>query len=113
MKTAIAGALILCGFAAGAADSPAIEQAKADAKRIGERQCEHALIMQRINRSAPETPERLAAEAELTAIVARAQREEEMDDRYRASRDAMSVADQGALEAIYIKTHGECGLALK
>lgn len=113
MRTVIAVACVLYSLAASAAASPALDQAKADAKRIGERQCEHALIMGRINRSAPETPERRAAEVELAAMIERAHLEEDMDDRYRASRDAMSVADQGVLEAIYIKTHAECGVPQK
>jgi septal ring factor EnvC (AmiA/AmiB activator) len=93
MKVMLTAILLLAlGSSALAADSPALLQAKADAKRIGERQCEHALIMQRINQSQPETPERRASEKELADVIARAYREEEMDDRYRASRDTATAA---------------------
>ena len=49
----------------GCAGRPAVEAAKVEARRIGERQCEHALIMQRINKFQPGTPERINAEKEL------------------------------------------------
>jgi len=65
VKTTIVGLFLgAWSLVAVAQDSPAVEAAKADARRIGERQCEHALIMQRINKSQPGTPERIKAEKE-------------------------------------------------
>lgn len=87
-----------------------MQAAKADARRIGERQCEHALIMQRINRSQPGTPERIKEEKELNAVVDRARREEERDDRYRTNLKGLTESEQGAVSMVYIKILGDCGL---
>ena len=111
MKTAIAALLLdVWSLVATAQDPPAVEAAKGEARRIGERQCEHALIMQRINKSQPGTPERIKAEEELDAVVDRARREEERDDRYRASLDGMTEPERGTVNMIYVRTLGECGV---
>jgi vacuolar-type H+-ATPase subunit F/Vma7 len=110
VKSTIAGLLLgAWSSVAVAQDSPAVEAAKAEARRIGERQCEHALIMQRINKSQPGTPERIKAEQDLDAVVERARREEERDDRYRASLQGMTEPERGTVNMIYVRTLGECG----
>ena len=111
MKTAIAGLLLgAWSLVAVAQDSPAVEAAKLEARRIGERQCEHALIMQRINKSQPGTPERIKAENELDAVVDRARREEERDDRYRTSLEGMTEPERGTVNMVYVRTLGDCGV---
>jgi len=110
VKTAIAVLLLgASSLAAVAQDSPAVEAAKAEARRLGERQCEHALIMQRINKCQPGTPERIKAEKELDAVVDRARREEERDDRHRASLEGMTEPERGTVNMVYVRTLGDCG----
>ena len=111
VKTAIAGVLLgAWTLVAVAQDSPAVEAAKVEARRIGERQCEHALIMQRINKSQPGTPERIKAENELDAVVDRARREEERDDRYRTSLEGMTEPERGTVNMVYVRILGDCGV---
>lgn len=111
MKTTVVGMLLgVWSLVAVAQDSPALQAAKADARRIGERRCEHALIMQRINKYQPGTPERVKAEKELNAVVDRARREEERDDRYRTNLKSMTDPEQGAVNLVYLKTSGDCGV---
>jgi hypothetical protein len=111
MKAAMfAAVLIACSQVVVAQDSPAVQAAKAEARRIGERQCEHALIMQRINRTQPGAPERIKAEKELGLVVERARRERERDDRYKASVKAMTDVEQGAVNMVYVKALGDCGV---
>ena len=111
MKTTMLATMLLaCSVAAVAQDSPAVQAAKAEARRIGERQCEHALIMQRINRNQPNTPERAKAEKELNLVVERARRERERDDRHRASLKGMTDVEQGAVNMVYVKALGDCGV---
>jgi len=111
MRTLVVG-MLLGGWSlvAAAQDSPAVEAAKAEVRRIGQRQCQHALIMQRINKSQPGTPERIEAERELNAIVVRARREEERDDQFRANLKGMSELDRGAVDMVYVQTLGDCGV---
>jgi hypothetical protein len=111
MKTMVVG-MLLGGWSlvAAAQDSPAVQAAKADASRIGKRQCEHALIMQRINKYQPGTPERVEAEKELNAVVDRARREEDRDDQYRANLKGMTEPERGAVDMIYVQTLGDCGV---
>jgi len=111
VKTTIVGLFLgAWSLVAVAQDSPAVEAAKADARRIGERQCEHALIMQRINKSQPGTPERIKAEKELDAVVDRARREEERDNRHRASLEGMTEPERGTVNMVYVRTMGDCGV---
>ena len=111
VKTTIVGLFLgAWTLVAVAQDSPAVEAAKADARRIGERQCEHALIMQRINKSQPGTPERIKAEKELDAVVDRARREEERDDRHRASLEGLTEPERGTVNMVYVRTVGDCGI---
>src|SRR5262245_35293362 len=91
VKTAIAGLLLgASSLVAVAKAAQAVEAARAEARRNEERQGEHAMIMQRINKCQPGTPERIKAEKELDAVVDRARREEERDDRHRASLEGMT-----------------------
>lgn len=94
---------------ASAQDSPALQAAKADAKRIGDRQCEHALVMQRINKWQPGTPERIKAEKELDAVIDRAHREQARDDRHRANVKRLSDIEQGTVDRVYSAAVGGCG----
>ena len=107
--TIIGTMLVAWSLAALAQDSPAVQAAKAEALRIGERQCQHALIMQRINKTQPQTPERVKAEKELDLVVERARRERERDDRYRASLKGMTDVEQGVVKMVYVKALGDCG----
>ena len=111
MKTTVVGMLLgAWSLVAVAQDSPAVEAAKVEARRIGERQCEHGLIMQRINKSQPGTPERIKAEKELDAVVNRARREEERDERYRTSLEGMTEPERGTVNMVYVRTLGDCGV---
>lgn len=98
-----------CASIAEAQDTQAAREAVANARRIGERQCEHALIMGRINTSQPGTPERTEAEAALEAVVERARRESKRDDEYRERRDRLSLSEQGIVETAYRFALGNCG----
>ncbi len=111
MKATVFGMLLgTWSLVAIAQDSPAVQAAKADARRIGERQCEHALIMQRINKFQPGTPERVKTEKELNAVVDRARLEEERDDRYRTNLKGITEPERGAVNMVYVKALGDCGV---
>lgn len=97
------------GTGAFAQESPAVQAAVADARRIAARQCEHALIMGRINVTQPGTPERTGAERELAEVVDRARRESARDDQYRANRDKLGNIDLGVVETAYRNGLGACG----
>jgi len=58
----------------------------------------------------PGTPERIEAERELNAIGVRARREEERDDQVRANLKGMTELDRGAVDMVYVRTLGDCGV---
>jgi hypothetical protein len=53
---------------------------------------------------------RIKAEKELDAVVDRARREEERDDRYRASVEGMTEPERGTVNMVYVRTLGDCGV---